>query len=73
MAKKTQLETRRVFEEDPNIETVEAPTVTSSWGSIRAKPSDRIFEPSVKRPKKVSSLQIALELIVAALFLLLFL
>jgi len=73
MANETHLDTRSVFEDEPHIGPAKPQSVTTSWGSIRAKPSDRIFEPAVKRPKSISSLQIALELIVAALILLLFL
>ena len=73
MANETHSDPRGVFEDEPLVRPAKRLSVTSSWGSIRARPGDRIFEPKAKRPKTVSSLQIALELIVAALFLLLFL
>ena len=73
MANERQLDKRGVFEDEPLVRSAEIENLTASWGSIQAKPSDRIFEPVRRRTKAISSWQIALELIIAALILLLFL
>ena len=73
MANETQLDKRGVFEDEPLVRSSQNENVTASWGAIQAKPGDRIFEPVRRRTKAISSWQIALELILAALILLLFL